>query len=379
MRNLSGIWRGNTPGRVVWVGIAAAVVAILTGTAAAPRIVSANQVDPPNRPIVFCDDDVMGVLWSTGNDGEAEAPEGWKIERRRWNSGSWIVQTFTVLGDQAHAILTPNRDSWLWEDGSIDPNSPYTYRVRAINADGSDTEGRTWSERGLSDCLKDPSGQPGLSFPRQQVDGLSMLWRTRNHAQTEAPDGWKVERRNLDSEANPVVQTFTFIGADAGALLTVDDRYWGWVDTSAEREVEYTYRVRAINADGSDLEGRIWSRDASGMRQAQFLDQPGISVPKRQATGVRMFWHTANRGQADPPDGWKVERRHRDPAGNWMVKTFVFIGVEADALQTHNEQYWDWVDTSAGPDVAYTYRVRAIDADGSNTEGRLWSRRASVE
>ena len=46
-----------------------------------------------------------------------------------------------------------------------------------------------------------------------------------------------------------------------------------------------------------------------------------------------------------------------------MVRSFTFIGAEAEALQTHSEEYWDWVDTSAGDNVDCTYRVRAIDAD----------------
>ena len=91
-----------------------------------------------------------------------------------------------------------------------------------------------------------------------------------------------------------------------------------------------------------------------------------------------MFWHTENRGRAKAPDGWKVERRHWD-SGGWVVQTFTFIGSEADALQTFNEHYWDWVDEEAGFDEDYTYRVRAINADGSDMEGRDWSRRAPVE
>ena len=91
-----------------------------------------------------------------------------------------------------------------------------------------------------------------------------------------------------------------------------------------------------------------------------------------------MFWHTRYRARADAPEGWQVERRHWE-SGQWVVRTFTFIGAQADALQTHSDQYWDWVDTSAEKDVDYTYRVRAINTDGSDVEGRVWSRRAPLE
>lgn len=111
---------------------------------------------------------------------------------------------------------------------------------------------------------------------------------------------------------------------------------------------------------------------------ADSLDEPGISIPRYQGNGVAMFWHTKDRGDAEAPDGWKVERRHR-ASGDWVVSTFILKGKDADALQTHGHRYWDWVDTTAHPDVSYTYRVRAINADGSDMAGRTWSRRAPVE
>ena len=70
--------------------------------------------------------------------------------------------------------------------------------------------------------------------------------------------------------------------------------------------------------------------------------------------------------------------RHRDSTG-WVVRTFEFIGTDADALQTFSEEYWDWVDRTADRNVDYTYRVRAINADGFDADDRFWSRRAPVE
>ena len=180
----------------------------------------------------------------------------------------------------------------------------------------------------------------------------------------------------MDSEGNWTVQTFTFIGADADALGSSNRNYWDWVDGSIERNVLYVYRVRAINADGSDMAGRSWSRNAPVECAADTINPPGISEPGCVNNGVSMFWHTADCGDAEAPDGWKIERWNQDSDGSWIAQTFTFIGTDADALQTVDEKYWDWVDTSGANNVDCTYRVRALNADGSDLDGRVWSRRA---
>jgi len=362
---------------VVWLGIAAAILITLLGTLATSRVASANNLDRADLGIVHCETDGVHMSWRTEREGQAAAPDGWKVERSHQGSdGNRVVQTFTFIGDEADALLTSNQEYWDWVDSSADRNVLYTYRVRAINADGSDMNGRTWSRNALVECSADPIDQPGISEPRCEDNGVSMFWHTGNGA--DAPAGWKVERSHQDSEGNWIVQTFTFIGAEADALQTVRDGYWDWVDTGADPYVDYSYRVRAINTDGSDMAGRVWSRHASILCTGGILDQPGISVPKCEDNGVSIYWHTSNGGQAEAPEGWKIERRHSD-SGEWVVRTFTFIGADADALQTFNEEYWDWVDTSAESNVDYTYRVRAINADGSDMDGRVWSRRAPVE
>jgi len=108
------------------------------------------------------------------------------------------------------------------------------------------------------------------------------------------------------------------------------------VDTSAERYVDYNYRARAINSDGSDVASRAWSRNAEAICTGGRLDRGDISVPRCHDNGVSMFWHTRNRARAETPEGWKIERRHWD-SEQWVVRTFTFMGAKAEALQTHIE------------------------------------------
>ena len=379
MRKLLTSRNGHVSISAVWLGIATAVLIALLGMAATSRMASANDLDRADLDIVLCVSDGIELTWRTENEGRAAATDGWKVERTHRNSeGNQVVQTFTFIGDDADALLTSNQEYWEWVDTGADLNVLYTYRVRAINADGSDMAGRAWSRIAPVECFGEAIDPPGISEPQCRDNGVSMFWHTADIGEAAAPDGWKVERSHQDSEGNRIVQAFTFIGADADALQSVDEKYWDWVDTSADRYVDYNYRVRAINADGSDMAGRTWSRHAPATCTGGTLDRPGLSVPRYQDNGVSMFWHTKNRGKAEAPEGWKVERRHWD-SGEWAVRTFTFIGADADALQTYSENYWDWVDTTAESNVDYTYRVRAINADGSDMNGRVWSQRAPVE
>ena len=384
MRKLPRRWNGwgneHASISVAWLGIAAAILIALMATAVPSRIVSANNPDRADLDLVLCISDGIELTWRTENEGQAAAPDGWKVERTHLDSqGKRVVRGWIFTDDAADALLTPSQEYWEWVNSEVSLNVLYTYRVRAINADESDMDGRNWSRIALVECSADPSNQPGISMPHCEDAGVSMFWHTASGA--EAPEGWKVERSHQDSEGNWIVETIKFIGQEADALQSVRENHWDWVDTGTDWYVDYHYRVRAIDTDGTDTAGRNWSRYASTICTGGELGRPGISIPRLdEGKGVSMFWHTSNRGRADAPEGWKVERRHWDyDSGEWVVRTFTFIGAEADALQTYSEDYWDWVDTSAGVKEEYTYRVRAINADGSDMDGRVWSRRAPVE
>ena len=113
-----------------------------------------------------------------------------------------------------------------------------------------------------------------------------------------------------------------------------------------------------------------------GTAEAQ-LDKPGISVPWCSGSNIMMYWHTQNSGDASAPAGWRVERRHYQ-GGNFVTQSWNILGNAADSLQTFSSRYWDWTDSSARQTVSYTYRVRALNAGGTELSSRNWSRRAPV-
>ena len=142
--------------------------------------------------------------------------------------------------------------------------------------------------------------------------------------------------------------------------------------TAEDGETVLTYTVEVRR------DGECQQDDDPDTCTGEFLERLGISMPSCQDNGVFFFWQTGNHGEAEAPEGWKIERRHQD-SERWVVRTFSFTGSQADALQTYGEEYWDWVDASVEGNLRYTYRVRTINADGSDLDGRVWSRRASAE
>ena len=108
--------------------------------------------------------------------------------------------------------------------------------------------------------------QPGLSLPYCESGSksgqVSMYWQTRNGGNAPAPDGWRVERTQLNPGQpldQAVTKIFNFMGDAADALQTYGPRYWDWTDTSANAENRYRYRVRALDSDNNFMSGRTWS------------------------------------------------------------------------------------------------------------------------
>ena len=119
-----------------------------------------------------------------------------------------------------------------------------------------------------------PTEQPGIGIPYCQVagkefDGISIFW---HHAGAE-PTGtykWKVERRHL-SDDGFVYKRWVLNADGTGApAITEFERteayapviYWQFSDGAADLGEHYTYRVRALNEDETDMSGRYWSRRA---------------------------------------------------------------------------------------------------------------------
>ena len=80
MRELPSIRNKHASISAVWLGIADAILITLIGTAATSRTASANDFDRADLDFVLCVSDGIELTWRTEKDGQAAAPDGWKVE-----------------------------------------------------------------------------------------------------------------------------------------------------------------------------------------------------------------------------------------------------------------------------------------------------------
>ena len=267
------------------------------------------------------------------------------------------------------------------EGGACTAECPIPYVVTIRDNDEEPVLGLTVSpgrivESGSTSAAITVGSTNGTSWPNDQAITFDF------GGPATFGDDYTVSPADADSVTDGYQAVLEAGATEASLTVTaVDDseeESCEWITVSAVLTEDSTpiHRERTIGV--ADDDNTSPGPSSSSICLEDILKLPGISVPKRQGNSVSMFWHTRERGKAEAPDGWKVERRHRNSFG-WVVRTFEFIGADADALQTYSEEYWDWVDRTAARNVDYTYRVRAINADGSDADDRFWSRRAPVE
>ena len=142
---------------------------------------------------------------------------------------------------------------------------------------------------------------------------------------------------------------FDELVADTGTAATT------YTDSSVEAETRYTYRIKAINEDGTSERSR-WSH----------IDTPAPPVPD-QPTGLEA---TASHGQVvltwnDPQDdsitGYVILRRVRvnDTGGNFSV----LVANTESAATTYT-------DNTVAASTTYTYRIKAINEAGVSERSR---------
>ena len=137
---------------ITWMSLVGiiAVMAMAVGTMA-PGVAEAN-VSKPGISLPYCTSDGMSMYWHTKDYGTAAAPDGWKVERRHHASGRFETKTWEFIDADSDALQTYNDTYWDWIDRSASNDVSYTYRVRAINSDGRDMAGRSWSRRAPTYC-----------------------------------------------------------------------------------------------------------------------------------------------------------------------------------------------------------------------------------
>ena len=289
-------------------------------TTVADPVVTTPPLAPGGLTATAISSTQIDLLWRDAANNET----GFQIERRIGTGG------FT-------RISTVGADVTRHSDTDLQPNTAYTYRVRAINAIGNSS----WSNQVSQTTLPAPvvttvplapANLTATAISSTQID---LAWQDRASNETD----FQIERRI----GNGGFTQIAIVSANA-----TNHR-----DTGLQPETAYTYRVRAINALGNSGWSNQVTRTISETRPVVQIDLTAMVI---SSSRIDLSWNT----DSSNANAFELERKTEN-------------GVFA-LIATRNVDERRYSDTGLPPGTSYTYRVRATNAVG----GSDWSNQAIV-
>ncbi len=290
--------------------------------------VPAPPVLTPAQPTGLTSDpahDQVGLAWDDPDDSTIT---GYSILRRL--PAQDLPGVFAVLLENTGSTLTS------YVDTTVNPQTSYVYRVKAINAHGV-SERSSWANA-LTPAppVLTPAQPSGLtSDPAHDQVGLD--W---DDPDDSTITGYKILRR---LPAQDLPDEFAVLLETTGSALT------SYIDTTVTSQTSYVYRVQAINAHGVS-EQSSW---ANALTPAG-PPPTGLRAGPTSA-GVSLDWD-------DPQDatitGYRILRR------SGTANSQGGFGLLVEDTGTAATAY---LDGTARGNVSYYYQVLAIRTSGVST------------
>jgi len=278
---------------------------------------------PRNLAIATMSSVRLDIAWTDSANNEA----GFELERRP-NAGS----TYTKI-----AMLAANHNRY--SDHDLAPNTPYFYRVRAVNTGGAS---------------KYSNEASAATFPAAPNPPDNLLATTLSHTQIKLT--WEDNAANEDSFRIERSSTSSLTGSPAGGykqIAALAANATQFVDTGLSATTVYLYRLRASNKGGSS--------DYSNEANATTLPNPPAAPDNLTATTmssarINLAWQD----NAANEDSFKIERASTSSAqGSTGSPAGVYKEIARVAANVKS-----FSDLGLLANTAYFYRVRASNAGG---------------
>ena len=312
-----------------------------TLTSAATDAVAAPE--PPASPTglsATASHDSVTLSWDDPGD---DSITGYVILRR--NRDIHAEGEFTNLVEDTGAAAT------TYTDDTVEPETPYTYRIKAINEHGEsersrwfhiDTPAAPTPEPTPESPAEPPASPTGLAAEVSH-DSVTLTW---DDPGDDSITGYVILRRD---SAIHEEGTFETVESDTGSAETT------YTDDSAQPERKYVYRIKAINKHGLS-EISSWVRAYTPAAPVPAAPT-GLSASASHDS-VTLTWD-------DPGDdsitGYVILRRNRDIDAEGEFTTLVENTGAAATTYT---------DDSVASDTPYTYRIKAINEHGESERSR---------
>ena len=305
-----------------------------TPTAApAPQRATAAPAKPRGLTATATHDGVV-LTWDDPQDASIT---GYVILRR--------VRENDVGGEFSVLVADTGSAATTYTDATVQANTTYTYRIKAINAHGVSPRSR-WFHIDIP-AAPEPEGQ--AAEPPAKPRGLSA---TATHDQVvltwddpgdDSITGYVILRRNRQTT---VSGQFSELVADTGSAATT------YTDDTVAPETNYTYRIKAINQYGVSERSRWFHIDTPAASERP--DKPtGLTAETVAHDTVTLTWDDP---QDDTITGYAVVR--------WTLG-YNSSGIVTIAADTGTADP-SYTDETVQPRSEYLYNIKAINAQGES-------------
>lgn len=271
----------------------------------APRLPDA----PTNLQATAGTSTEIDLTWNDRSNNE----KGFEIQRQT-GSGAFVTVTVTNVNVTSYA------------DRGLQPNTTYSYRVRSTNGVGDSA----WTATATAATVVPPAAPTGLSVAAVPLSSTSLQLSWTDNADNET--GFRIER---STAGGAFVELSSQAPANAGTFT----------DTGLQPSTTYAYRVRATNAGGNSA----YSNTATATTPP--AAPSNLVTTALSTTSIQLSWTDNSPDEA----GFKIERR----TGTGAFTALPVVAANGTSTVT-------FVDTGLAPGTAYTYHVRASNANGDS-------------
>ena len=277
------------------------------------------------------------LTWTTsGNGGSAITKHQYQEKIESGLFGNWMNISNSAEGQtNANSYTVPNRTN----------GTTYTYKVRAVNAQGESTESNEDSARPTATVTSTAPPAPTNLTAQAGDRSVTLTWTTPGNGGSTITKHQYREKIESGEFGNWMNIPNSAEGQANANSYTVPDLTNG---------ITYTFEVRAANAQGESTES-----NEDSARPATVPDAPTNLTAQAGDRSVTLTWTTPGNGGSAITKHQYREKVGTGAFGNW---TNIPNSAEGQA----NANSYTVSDLTNG--IIYTFEVRAVNAQGQSTE-----------
>ena len=311
--------------------------------------VTSTAPPAPTNLTAQAGDAQVTLTWTTpGNGGSTITKHQYREKIESGEFGNWMNIPNSAEGQaNANSYTVPNRTNGI----------TYTYQVRAVNAQGESTESNEDSARPTATVTSTAPPAPTNLTAQAGDRSVTLTWTTPGNGGSSITKHQYREKVGTGEFGNWTNIPNSTEGQTNANSYTVPNRTNG---------TTYTYKVRAANAQGESTESNEDSARPTATVTSTVPPAPTNLTAQAGDRSVTLTWTTPGNGGSSITRHQYREKIESGEFGNWM-------NIPNSAEGQANANSYTVPNRTNG--ITYTYKVRAVNAQGQSTESNQASAR----